>query len=52
MRELYIRSGRTNGLMSGLWQQFKAELLEDFAQRMAEQQRDAWCANQRREGGH
>ena len=42
LQHLYQRSGRTCGTFSGLWQEFKQELLDDFAQHLAEEQRRVW----------
>lgn len=46
IKYLYRRSGRTCGTYSGLWQQFKAELLDNFAQPLAEAERDNWLHDQ------
>ena len=43
MHELYRRSGRTCGTWSGLWFEFKAQLLDELAQQMAIEKRNAWC---------
>ena len=36
MDELYRRSGRTNGLYTGLWQQFRIDCLDQFLNEMAD----------------
>ena len=42
MDHLYQQSGRTCGTYSGLWQQHKAALLDEFAQHLAEEERVLW----------
>ena len=42
MDHLYQQSGRTCGTYSGLWQQHKAALLDEFAQHLAEEARVLW----------
>lgn len=49
MQFLYERSGRSCGTLTGLWQEYKTELLEDFAQYLAEEQRALWAERRRRE---
>ncbi len=51
MQFLYERSGRTCGTFSGLWQEHKAELLDNFAQHLAEEQRRVWAEQRRRQVG-
>jgi hypothetical protein len=46
MAELYRRSGRTCGTTSGLWEAFRAECLEQFAQGLAERAREHWAQDQ------
>lgn len=43
MHELYRRSGRTCGTWSGLWFEFKAQKLDELAQKLAIQERNEWC---------
>lgn len=46
LQELYRRSGRTCGTTSGLWAEFKAQCLEQFAQGLAERAREHWAQGQ------
>lgn len=47
---LYERSGRSCGTFTGLWQEFKAELVDAFAQNLAEEQRALWAERRRQAG--
>ena len=44
---LYARSGRTCGTYSGLWQEFKQEVLDELAQQLAVKARNAWAEHHR-----
>lgn len=40
---LYERSGRTNGLYTGLWHEFRAKVAEKFVDELANTAREQWA---------
>ena len=48
MEELYVASGRTNGLYTGLWDELKRKCMDNMANTMAESVMQSWAKNRKR----